>query len=833
MLASLAAFAATKPASSPALPPLPRADVPDERPLSPENARRLLEWDWLYQADGKPTAARSLAEVGWARELAQRLSRQTPSLDFAGELAELSSLETKLTALSPTAADDQARGLYFAVRQAKRRITLKNPLLDFSHFLVIERPYPPGQIHQSDVLRGPTSADTVGRIVVVEGFDLTGKVRDLMPGHEGVHWRPDLSYDSKKIVFSYKPKADKAYHLYEINIDGTGLRQLTNHPTYDDLTPIYLPDGHIMFCTTRGNTFVRCLPRAMVHVLARCDADGKNIYIISRNSENDWFPAMLSDGRVIYTRWEYTERQLWHIQKLWVVNPDGTGEAHYWGNGTAEPEVLTEAMPIPGTNRVMFTGTDHHHWFLGGIGVVDESAGRDHNKGIWMVTPDSEGFNRNRFPPGTPTYSPRYHTAGKFYAYRNPVPLGPEDFLVSATDGNSWSGKGGQGPPHSWLYLMDIHGNRELIHYNGKLNVFSPVPIRPRVKPNSLASRVVWPKGDEKPASGLFYSPNVLEGVPEIPPGKAKYLRVIEQVHRTYTTGGKTFGAFQGPGTSATQADAVKRVLGTVALEADGSVYFRVPSGKALYFQLLDEHYRCLQIMRSFTGVMPGEQRSCLGCHQQEHTTPPSLAAASMALRRGPVDITPPPWGAEATVGYERFAQPVLDKYCGKCHQGDGKGRAKLDLTLRAAPQGKESNFPPENCMKEPYFTLLGKPVDARAAQIPADHPVPGAGIAGCMYVEYGGRGGTAGMTPLRPMTMLSSTSPLIEMVMSGKHNRVKIEGEDLLKLVTWVDMNCVYRGMEEIRQLPARGCRDAPTIERLRPVSDAPATQPARAEAR
>ena len=819
-------------ADKPAPPPPPRADVPDERPLSPENARRLLEWDWLYQADGKPSVGRSLAEIGWARELAERIARQSPKLDFAAELAELAVLETKLKATDAATTEQEAKEFYFAVRRVKRRVTLKNPLLDFSRFLVIERPYPPGQIHQSDVLRGERTRDTVGRMVIVEGFDLTGQVRDLMPGHEGIHWRADLSYDGKRIVFSYKPKADKVYHLYEMNIDGTALRQLTNHPRYDDLTPIYLPDGHIMFCTTRCNTFVRCLPRAMVHVLARCDADGKNIYIISRNSENDWFPAMLPDGRVVYTRWEYTERQLWHIQKLWTINPDGTGEAHYWGNATAQPEVLTEAMPIPGTGRVMFTGTDHHHWWRGAIGVVDVSAGRDHNQGIWMVTPDAAGFNKHRFPPDTPLYSAKYHSAGKFWGFRNPVPLGAEDFLASATDGDPLKAKEFQGPPHSWLYLMDIHGNRELIHYNGKLNVFSPLPIRPRVRPPVLASTVAWPKAGEKPQDGLLYSPNVLEGVPEIPPGKAKHLRVIEQVHRTYTTGGKTFGAFQGPGTSATQADAVKRVLGTVALQADGSVYFRAPAGKALYFQLLDEHYRCLQIMRSFTGLMPSERRSCLGCHQQENTTP-DVSATSEALRRGPVEITPPPWGTDVTVGYERFAQPVLDKHCGRCHQGKGKGRAKLDLTLRAAPEGKEAKFPPEAWMKQPYFTLLGKAADFRKAKIPADHPVPGTGIAGCMYVEYGGRGGTAGMTPLRPMTMLSYTSPLIDMVMTGKHNKVKIEGEDLLKLITWVDCNCVYRGLEEIRQLPSRGCRDAPTIERLQPVSDGPAEEKPKGEQR
>jgi hypothetical protein len=442
--------------------------------------------------------------------------------------------------------------------------------------------------------------------------------------------------------------------------------------------------------------------------------------------------------------------------------------------------------------------------------------GRDNADGIWIVTPDASGYSKGRFPPRTPVASPAYHSAGTFWGYRNPIPLGPEDFLASATAGDPLKS---YEFTHAWLYLMDLHGNRELIHYNGRQNILHPVPIRPRAVPPSVPDRVAWPKAGEEPQKGFFYNPNVLAGVPEIPPGRVKFLRVIEQVHKTYTTVSKTFGAFQGPGISATQADAVKRILGTVPVHADGSVYFKAPPGKALYFQLLDEHQRCLQIMRSFTGVMPAETRNCLGCHEQQSATPPIAPGVSLALQRGPADIAPPPWGAEATIGYERFAQPVLDKYCGKCHQGDGPGRKKLDLTLRPAAEGREANFPPELCMKEPYFTLLGKAGSAR--EIPPDAPVPGTGIAGCMYVEYGGRGGTAGMTALRPMTMLSYTSPLIQRAMSGRHHDVKIEGEDLLRLIAWVDMNCVYRGLEEVRKLPAPLCRDAPAIDRLQPVND------------
>jgi len=80
-------------------------------------------------------------------------------------------------------------------------------------------------------------------------------------------------------------------------------------------------------------------------------------------------------------------------------------------------------------------------------------------------------------------------------------------------------------------------------------------------------------------------------------------------------------------------------------------VYFKVPAGLTLHFQLLDEHYRALQTMRSFTGVMPGEQRGCLGCHEMHSTAVPNKAAA--ALRREAAELTPPPWGTKS-ISYTR-----------------------------------------------------------------------------------------------------------------------------------------------------------------------------------
>jgi len=234
----------------------------------------------------------------------------------------------------------------------------------------------------------------------------------------------------------------------------------------------------------------------------------------------------------------------------------------------------------------------------------------------------------------------------------------------------------------------------------------------------------------------------------------------------------------------------VKRVMGTVPIEADGSVAFYAPPGKALHFQLLDENGRALQTMRSFVGLMPGEYRGCLGCHES-HSRASVNDGNFIALRKEPRQITPPPWG-EDTVSYPRYVQPVLDRYCGKCHEGDGQARKVFDMTER----------PTQPVFTEPYMTLIGRPTWGKPYE-PPKKPIPGWGIAGMLMVEaYGTTDPRAYVTP-KPMTALSYKSKLIEMASSGKHHGVKVDEISRQRLIAWVDAMCPYRGDDEVREEP------------------------------
>ena len=761
----------------------------ENRPAPSKNPAGLIARLAATAGDGKQVAL--VSDGSWRTENQLHAQWEQPGFDDSGwksasviaalgegpwgRIGGLGDREADVPTIAYLSVDPVIKELYFSVRRVKRSIMFKNQVLDFAQLLFIDQPFPQGPeaIHEA-IHRMGIMATPGGRLCVLEGLHPAGTVRQLASHKPGSFWRPDLSFDARKVLFCFKPTDEKSFHLYEMDFDGTGLKQLTDSE-YDDIDPIYLPDGHIIFTTTRGNSYVRCGPFIYSYILARCDADGQNVYLISYNGEPDFVPALLSDGRIIYSRWEYSDKPLWRLQKLWTTSQDGTGTAHFWGNQSVWPDHLSEPRQIPGSSRVMFSGVGHHDWWSGSIGIVDPMKGRDYPYGLTRVTVDLR-WPEVSDPPEVLPEAADYHASGRYSGYKTAFPLSEEDFLVSAR------GLGGR----FRLYLMDVRGNRELI-YEGAHNVLHAIPVRPRSVPPTQPDRVVWPgTGPNRRAveTGVFFSADVCEGSPELPRDAVKFLRVLQLDYKTYSTWNKSF-RHSGPAVSIVQEEGVKRILSEVPVEADGSVSFKAPAGRALFFQLLDQDRRCLQTMRSFTGLMPGEQRGCVGCHEGQSAAPPRKA--SLAAGRLPTEVSPPPWGTQS-ISYERFAQPLLDRYCVECHQGS-KDSAKPNLVLR----------PGVNVFKEPYLTLVGSAGWAN----PIAGGGPGYGIAGAIPVESQyDQNNPAALTTLRPMQYLSYKSHLVDLAASGKHYGVKADPLSLHRLMAWVDACCPFLGEEELRAL-------------------------------
>ncbi len=798
----------------------------------PADSQSELVKSWLFQVNGAVSIEAIADELKWSREAAERIGKMQNAPDFTVQLGRLNELENRLKSLKAEASDpafaENCKSLYLDLRKIKRDILFSNPLIDFDSLLLIDNPYPhnkPGDAfdewaHEARHRNGIMATD--GGRMLIAGLN-PGEIKsDVLASHPGAFWRPDLSFDGKEILFCFKPQGEKVFHLYKVNVDGSNFRQLT-FGDYDDLDPIYAPDDHIIFCSTRQHTYVRCMPYTHSFAVSRCNSDGTNIYVISANGEPEYSPCFLPDGRVIYTRWEYTEKALWRMQSLWTMNPDGTNSQTFWGNQSVWPDLLTDSRPIPGSNKVAFVAAGHHAVFDGTVGYIDSTKGLNYPDGLEWITretawPELGGgwYVKPGRGPQDPPPSYDYHTSGKYYAYKSPYPLSEEYMLVSIREG----GVVYSGSDHDWffrLYLMDVYGNKELIQTFPHSNAWYAMPLKSRPRPAVKPDCVKWPQIGigEQPAPGYVYSNNVFDNAPSILKEKGKAIRVVQMDPKNYSTWYKSVSE-DGPAVSMTQADGVKRILGSVPIEADGSVYFELPSGKAVYFEMLDENGMAIHVMRSFTYVLPGEVRGCFGCHESNLNTRGNTPSRGMsiAMKKGPQKLTPPTWGAEESISFARFVQkPVLDKYCAKCHQNpESEAFKRLNMTSRPSSRAFRTrvNDRPDDTspFTEPYQTLVGAPFHWGNRPMRKNDKGVFDNLAGVLIVEGFGWSDPASYKTLQPYSCFSPTSKLVENACSGNHHDVKVTGEDRQRLIAWVDANGPYLGDEEIRQMYDPDCK-------------------------
>ena len=424
----------------------------------------------------------------------------------------------------------------------------------------------------------------------------TGQVRAILADPRGGVRDPQVHYDGGKILFSYRRGGEPFYHLYEIGIDGAGLVQLTDGP-FDDIEPTYLPDGAIVFCSSRCRRYVGCNP-SPVATLYRCDGRGKNIRPISASPFTDNTPWMLPDGRLLYTRWEYVDRNQLSFHHLWTANPDGTGVMVYFGNqytgrGVPVPRfsdvAMLDAKPIPGTKKVVASFSPDHGRgeHLGEITILDPSRG-----------PDAMTSAR-RIAPGR--------------LFRDPYPLAEDSFLAADARG-------------IWAVAGD--GTCKLLYQppgtDKPLECHEPRPLTSRPR-----EAIVPPRVDPTAVVGRLLLRDVYQGrnMQGVRRGEIKKLLVLEQLPKpAQFSGGQEPLSIGGPFTLA-------RVLGTVPVEADGSAHFEVPAMRAVYFVALDENDLSVKRMQSFASVMPGETTGCVGCHESRLRPPDGRMPASAAAR--------------------------------------------------------------------------------------------------------------------------------------------------------------------------------------------------------
>jgi hypothetical protein len=507
-------------------------------------------------------------------------------------------------------------------------------------------------------------------------------------------------------------------------------------------------------------------------------SDGSAPRVISFHETHEWDPAVLNDGRVVYTRWDYVDRHAVHYQQLWTVRPDGTSVAAFYGNNTLNPVGVWEAQSVPDSNLVMATAAAHHAMTAGSIILLDVSRGIDGLKPITRLTPDA------LFPESEARVQRWHATAGieeapaepveqqrwPGHCYRTPFPLS-QDYFLAAYSYDALIGEPHANPANMFgLYLIDRFGNKELLYRDPSIGSLWPMPLRARRRPPIYASIAE----QETSPEGTFFLQNVYESWPPIPrENRIPQLRIIQVLPKT-TPHANT------PKVGLANASPGKQVLGTVPVEKDGSAYFRAPSGIPLAFQALDERGMAVQTMRSLTYLQPGEQAGCIGCHEYRTGTPDTFSPA-LARTREPSRIKPGPEGSKP-FSFPLLVQPVLDRHCVSCHD---EQRAEGGIVLRGTPAGAFSTSYNALAPLVPFSEWKGTPQANSEPIAPPD--------------RFGAR-----------------ASQLTDLLMEG-HEGVTLTDDEWMRLVTWMDTNALFYGtfdpLAQARQL--RGERIAgPALE-------------------
>ncbi|MFZ5832176.1 MAG: SUMF1/EgtB/PvdO family nonheme iron enzyme [Planctomycetota bacterium] len=656
--------------------------------------------------------------------------------------------------------------------QLRADALLSNPLLDLKGLLLVKRK-PNWRLDKSGKpFFGSSPGNEIGmpsnhecnssvprdvwdnEIAVLSPVRPDGKLSTLYrPSDSGFVGEIDLSFDGQRMLFT-KSDADN-WKVFEIGADGSGLRQVSQTPTdVDMMDPCYLPNGQVMVACTACMQSVPCWHGLRyVATLYVMNADGSGVRQLCFDQDHNHHPTVIDNGQVIYTRWEYTGMSHIWVRNLMVMNPDGTSQRAIYGSNSYFPNSLyfTRQLPgQPGKFVSILTGY-HGPQRMGHLVVLDTNRSAFEDEGVVQrISGLGQKVERKVFD---------HLTVNDWPKFLHPYPLSDKYYLVA----------GWLMPDRPWgIYLADAFDNLVLVREEPGYALLEPVPLKPQTKPPVIPEQY-----DPKQKDAVIYLHDVYRGpgLAGVPRGAVKGLRVYAYEFGYPGLAGPSRIGLGGPWE-------VARVIGTTKVEEDGSAMFRVPAKTALAVQALDSEGAALQGMRTWFAAQPGEQLSCVGCH--ERPADAATVGRSIASNYAPRELTPwhgPPRGFD----FAREVQPVLDKYCVSCHDGatekpdlrreelvkDYRGVLAVGLSYtRLHPKIMEDTqgymrFTPAYEALVHYIRRTN--VEDDVSLLPAGHYHP-------------------------------HTSELVQMLRKG-HQGVELDAESWDRLLTWIDLNAPCHG--------------------------------------
>lgn len=762
----------------------------------------------------------SAAELQAGLREADALTRAVEALSAAyGDRYPGKSLAARIAALRGRILEGAAGARTELGDVRQEALLRRNPLLAERKLLLVKRDTYDSNHYYDEFIVGIRRF--AGGLFLVNLAD--GSEQEIAPElRGGIFDRYDLSFDGHRVVFNYKPARPGGFRLYEIGVDGRGLRQITRAPVdepqriaryatcswsdlekdptryghwTDDMHPCYLPDGGIAFTSTRPEQSVLCGGHELtVTNLHRVESDGSRLRRLSQGALSEFCPTVMNDGRILYNRWEYVDKGAGAVQALWAMHPDGGRPEEVYGDAITTPAVFNQARQVPDRNNLLVClGCAHCPGNMGAILTVDLHKNKRYEGAMTALTPGcvpegNWGLRQRRNGRWmTDIYGPWYsdpfplsdatqrELAGKFY-------------LVSCNPEGMWNDPAGYG-----ICLLDVFGNRVPVYADSETSCWQARPLEPRARGPVLAGVCAEggaPAGDQ----ATLVVADVARGLDGVAPGAVKYLRVMEQVARPWSAWLGYEPNDRAPGqmvaVSLYTHLSIKVLHGVVPVQPDGSASFTVPAGRNLFLQALDENFMEIQRMRTFVNLRPGERRSCVGCHEHRNQAPVGRPLA--ALARAPATLQAQPGeSAPRPIHYTTDIQPIFDRHCAACHSG-AKRDGELDL-------GGEMT----ELFCRSYEEIIRKDLVGYIQEFVGPKP------EGAQAMGYA--------ASVAPYTYGSHKAKLVSVLRAG-HYGVKLPRADFVRLVTWVDANAPYYGSyfgrRNIAHRERADFRPVPTLE-------------------
>lgn len=700
-------------------------------------------------------------DLSWLNLKAINMSFDDMSASASFNVAKYRPMLDELTKIVNQGFKGIYKGDKFTIDQAKKALKLKhdillgNPLLDSdkiiaSRFILgmkARGASAPDLGTQSNNWSNQESARRGGfNAEIVELSNLRGdvKTRTVYKPTNGssiadlrMHW------DADRVMFT-QLQEDRRWNVFEVNLDGTGFKKIIENeePDLEFYDGTYLPDGRIIAISNIGYQGVPCVSGSdAVGNMVLYNPKDKNLRRLTFDQDANWNPVVMFNGRVMYTRWEYTDLTHYYSRIVMHMNPDGTENKALYGSGAMFPNSTFDVQPIPGKGSSFVGIISGHHGVArsGRLIVFDPAKGRKSVGGMVQEIP-----YRNR--PIKEEIKDEL-VNGVWPQFIKPTVLNDKYFLVAAKlkPGSLWG-----------IYLVDVFDNVTCIMEAEGEGFISPILRKKIQTPPVIPDRV---KLDQKEATFFIQDIYEGEGLRGIPRGTVKELR-LHAYEYAYV---KTLSDHNWHGIQSGWD--IKRLLGTVPVEEDGSVIFKAPANTPISIQPLDKDGVAIQWMRSWVTGQPGEVVSCIGCHEDQNQI--AIPKRVIASQKEPSRLTPPEGGVRSFT-FDLEIQPILDRACIACHNG------------------------------EKAFDLRGGKKDEL-----------GYGTSYLNFHPYIHRqGGEGDMVVLQPYEYHPNTSELVRMLKRGHYN-VKLTDKEWRTLYNWIDYNAPDKGYfnaEVHKYLPYKG---------------------------